>query len=60
MVLSGSKMPGNGAFDRDGFPVANIDDIVASKQSANRQRDRESLPRLLKFREWLKRGSGTT
>jgi hypothetical protein len=42
--------------DRDGFPVANIDDIVASKQSANRQRDRESLPRLLKFREWLKRG----
>src|SRR6266481_2905865 len=29
--------------DREGFPIANIDDIVASKQSANRQRDRESL-----------------
>lgn len=40
--------------ERDGFPIAHIDDIVASKQSANRQRDRESLPRLMKFREWLK------
>jgi hypothetical protein len=38
-----------------GFPVCNIDDIVQSKQAANRQRDRESLPRLLKFREWLKK-----
>jgi hypothetical protein len=38
-----------------GFPVCNIDDIVQSKQAANRQKDRESLPRLLKFREWLKK-----
>ena len=33
----------------------NIDDIVGSKQAANRQKDKESLPRLLSFREWLKR-----
>lgn len=38
-----------------GFPVCNLDDIIASKEAANRQRDRESLPRLLQFREWLKR-----
>src|SRR5207253_815176 len=38
-----------------GFPVSNIDDIIASKQAANRQRDRESLPRLLKFKEWFKK-----
>jgi len=31
------------------------DDIIASKQSANRQRDLESLSRLLSFREWLKK-----
>jgi len=43
-------------FEQHGFPIANIDDIVGSKQAANRQKDRESLPRLLSFREWL-RGS---
>ncbi len=37
-----------------GFPVCNIDDIVASKRATNRLKDRESLPRLLSFREWLK------
>ncbi len=37
-----------------GFPVCSIDDIVLSKQAANRAKDRESLPRLLSFREWLK------
>jgi hypothetical protein len=41
-------------LERHGFPVASIDDIVRSKQAANRQRDRESLPRLLSFREWFK------
>ena len=41
--------------DQDGFPVASIDDIIQSKQAANRQRDKESLPRLLQFREWLKK-----
>lgn len=40
--------------DVDGFPVCNIDDIIASKQAANRSKDRESLPRLLSFRDWLK------
>ena len=38
----------------DGFPVCSIDDIIASKEAANRVRDRESLPRLRAFREWLK------
>ena len=37
-----------------GFPVCDIDDIIASKEAANRVRDRESLPRLRAFREWLK------
>ena len=37
-----------------GFPVCDIDDIVASKQATNRQKDRESLPPLLSFRDWLK------
>jgi len=41
--------------DVDGFHVCSIDDIIASKRSANRQRDRESLPRLLSFRDWLKK-----
>lgn len=41
--------------DRDGLPVASLDDIIASKRAANRQRDRESLPRLLSFREWLRK-----
>ena len=39
----------------EGFPVCNIDDIVSSKQAANGARDRESLPRLLSFRDWLKK-----
>ena len=38
-----------------GFPVAHIDDIVASKEAANRRKDKESLPRLLSFRAWLKK-----
>jgi predicted nucleotidyltransferase len=37
----------------DGFPVCNIDDIIASKAAANRQKDRESLPRLESFRVYL-------
>lgn len=40
--------------EKHGFPIASIDDIVRSKQAANRQKDRESLPRLLSFREWLR------
>jgi hypothetical protein len=37
----------------EGFPVCHIDDIIASKKAANRRKDRESLPRLIAFREWL-------
>lgn len=40
----------------EGFPVCHIDDIIASKAASNRQKDRESLPRLCSFREyWLRR-----
>jgi len=40
----------------EGFPVCHIDDIIASKASANRRRDREALPRLRSFREyWMRR-----
>jgi hypothetical protein len=39
----------------EGFPVCHIDDIIASKEAANRQKDREVLPRLRAFREYLKR-----
>ena len=44
--------------EKHGFPITNIDDIIASKQAANRQKDKESLPRLLSFRDWLKSGRG--
>lgn len=36
----------------EGFPVCHLDDIIASKQSANRIRDREVLPRLIAFRDY--------
>ena len=36
------------------FPVAALRDIIASKKAANRQKDRESLPRLEAFAEYLK------
>jgi hypothetical protein len=39
----------------EGFPVCHIDDIIASKAATNRQKDRESLPRLLAFREYWAR-----
>jgi len=39
----------------EGFPVCHPDDIIASKEKANRVRDRESLPRLRSFRDyWLR------
>ena len=42
----------------EGFPVCHIDDIIASKEAARRQKDQESLPRLKSFREyWLQRRS---
>ena len=40
-------------IDVDGFPVCHPDDnIIASKRAANRAKDRESLPRLMAFREY--------
>jgi hypothetical protein len=40
--------------DVEGFPVCHIDDIIASKAATNRQKDRESLPRLKAFSEYWK------
>lgn len=37
----------------EGFHVCHIDDIIASKEATNRQKDRESLPRLKSFRDYL-------
>lgn len=40
--------------DVEGFPVCHPDDIIASKEAANRVKDLESLPRLRAFRDyWL-------
>ena len=36
------------------FPVASLEDIIRSKRAANRPKDRESLPRLEAFAEYLK------
>jgi hypothetical protein len=36
----------------DGLPVCHPDDIIASKQAAGRAKDRESLPRLIAFRQY--------
>ena len=41
-----------------GFAVCGLDDIIASKQAANRPKDRESLPRLVSFRDYWKSGGG--
>ena len=37
------------------FPVCHPDDIIASKQAANRVKDRESLPRLIAFRDYWRK-----
>ncbi len=39
----------------EGFPVCHPDDIIGSKVAANRVKDRESLPRLVAFREYWKK-----
>jgi hypothetical protein len=42
-------------IDVEGFPVCHPDDIIRSKEAANRMKDRESLPRLRAFRDyWLR------
>lgn len=38
----------------EGLPVCAIEDIIRSKQAANRAKDRESLPRLTAFAAWLR------
>jgi len=38
----------------EGFPVCNLDDIIASKIAARRKKDQESLPRLMSFRDYWK------
>ncbi len=39
----------------EGFPVCHPDDIIRSKAATNRVKDRESLPRLIQFRDyWLR------
>ena len=45
----------NRRVEVEGFPVCHIDDIVSSKRAANRLKDKESLPRLLSFRDWWKK-----
>jgi hypothetical protein len=42
----------------EGFFVCSIDDIIASKVSAGRQKDLESLPRLEAFRAYLRKRQG--
>jgi hypothetical protein len=45
-------------IDVNGFPVCHPDDIIASKEAANRPKDRESLPRLAAFRDyWIRHRS---
>jgi hypothetical protein len=41
--------------DVEGFPVCHIEDIIASKEATGRVKDRESLPRLRAFRDYLRR-----
>ncbi|MGI8905648.1 MAG: hypothetical protein ACR2IE_04060 [Candidatus Sumerlaeaceae bacterium] len=38
----------------NGFCVCSIDDIIESKRATNRVKDRESLPRLIGFRDYLR------
>jgi hypothetical protein len=46
----------NRRVEVEGYPVCHPDDIIASKQAANRARDREVLPRLRAFRDyWVRK-----
>ena len=46
--------------DVNNFPVCHPDDIIRSKEKANRIKDRESLPRLKAFRDYWKRTPSTS
>lgn len=37
----------------EGLPVCHINDIIHSKETTGRVKDKESLPRLKAFRDWL-------
>src|SRR5262249_39330500 len=54
--------PFDEAWSRDidivGFPVCNLDAVIASKRAANRAKDRESLPRLIAFRDFWRGPQG--
>lgn len=39
----------------EGIRVCSLDDIIRSKEAAGRVKDRETLPRLRAFRDWLRR-----
>ncbi|MDE0065468.1 MAG: hypothetical protein OXN44_01195, partial [Acidimicrobiaceae bacterium] len=40
------------------IPVASLDDIITSKKSSNRTKDREALPELDQLRQRLQGGDG--
>ena len=42
----------------DGFPVCAIEDIIESKRAAGRQKDLESLDRLIAFGDYLRQRGG--
>jgi hypothetical protein len=44
--------------DVEGFLVCHPDDIIRSKAATNRVKDRESLPRLMSFRDYWLRTTG--
>ena len=44
--------------ETEGFPVCHPDDIIASKEAARREKDKESLPRLMSFRDYWKQRRG--
>lgn len=48
----------NRGEDVSGFPVCSMDDVIASKRSADRAKDRETLPRLEAFRQYLRERGG--
>jgi hypothetical protein len=44
--------------DVEGMPVCHLDQIIASKRAAGREKDLESLPRLIDFRDYWQRRQG--
>ncbi len=44
--------------DVEGMPVCHLDQIIASKRAAGREKDLESLPRLIDFRDYWQQRQG--